>query len=326
VSAIEESPYLYWSSPLATSFGGAHCTAHSCKPPCMNVTACEAAVRENRYGFRYNETTDGELMAMLASANGCETKGGGDCGGLEAVVYHGWTVSRSFVEFIFPAGHSVHLRNPADRPIGYWTGLDSEGGQRYFVENAEALLDSPGEFFVKPNEAQDGGGELLYMPVAGETSDTVGAVLPVLQELIVVDGADNVSFEGVEISHSDWTCGGQLKNETCDDQSAEEQEGAAVRIRNAKGVRFSRVNITHVGLQALWFEQGVSDGSFSRGTISDMGTGAVRVGPWVARGSVAASARRHAAGNAPGGPHIPSVPRTAAAALCGLWLIPSQLH
>ncbi len=303
VSAIEEQPYLYWSSPLATSFGGAHCSAHSCAHPCINPTACDAAVRENRYGFRYNQSTDGDLMAMLASANDCETQGG-DCGGLEAVVYHGWTVSRSFVSFVFPAGHSVHLRNPSDRPIGFWTGLDSEGGQRYYLENAEALLDAPGEFFVKPNEQKDGGGELLYMPVPGETSETVGAILPVLQELIVVDGADHVSFERVEISHSDWSCGGQFKNETCDMQSAQEQEGAAVRIRNANGVHFQQVNITHVGLQALWFEQGVSDGSFTRGTIADLGTGAVRVGPWVARG-VAASIRRHAHGNAPGETHLP---------------------
>ena len=158
VTAVEEAPYLYWSSPLTNSFGGAHCTAHSCQPPCVNSTGCDAAVRENRYGFRYNQTADGELMAMLASADGCGAQGG-DCGahtcthththththtrahtharahaahtltlrlsagGLEAVVYHGWTVSRSFVASIFPAGHSVHLRNPADRPIGFWSGL-----------------------------------------------------------------------------------------------------------------------------------------------------------------------------------------------------------
>eukprot|EP01044_Picomonas_judraskeda_P029190 COSAG03_NODE_10004_length_679_cov_0.727586_1_plen_75_part_10 len=68
------------------------------------------------------------------------------------------------------------------------------------------------------------------MPVPGETRETVGAVLPVLQELIVVDGADDVSFEGVEISHSDWTCGGEFKNETCDAQSAQEQEGAPLSL------------------------------------------------------------------------------------------------
>ena len=94
------------------------------------------------------------------------------------------------------------------------------------LENAEALLDSPGEFYVRQSGSNDGGGTLLYMPVAGETPATVGAVLPRMQELLVVDGASNVSIEGIEISHSDWMCGGEFKNETCDKQSAEQQEGA----------------------------------------------------------------------------------------------------
>ncbi len=282
VSALNESPYMYWMRPLVTDYGGLHCSVHSCKLPCRDKAVCEAAARTNRYGFRYNYTTDGELMDLLSSHN-CSSAplpGEGYCAGLQAIVYHGWTVSRSFVSGIFTAGHSIHLRNPADRPIGFWTGLDSEGGQRYYLENAEALLDAPGEFFIKSSGIQDGGGTLMYIPVEGEAPATLNAVLPRMQELVVVDRASNLQFSALEFSHSDWSCGGPGKNQTCDDQSAQEQHQAAIRVRNARDVYFDRVNITHVGLQALWFEQGVTDASFSGGRIVDLGTGAIRVGPW----------------------------------------------
>ena len=219
MTAVAESPYMYWAQPLETDFGGAHCSAHACKPPCRNQSICDAAAKRNRHGFRYNESADGELMRLLSSGNCSHAPppGQGYCDGLEAIVYHGWTVSRSFVSGIFTAGHAVHLRNGADRPIGFWSGLDSEGGQRYYLENAEALLDSPGEFYIKPSGADDGGGTLLYAPVGGETPSTLGAVLPRMQELLVVDEASDVSFSSVEFSHSDWSCGGPGKNETCDD-------------------------------------------------------------------------------------------------------------
>jgi hypothetical protein len=49
---------------------------------------------------------------------------------MEAVVYHGWTASRHYVSAIHPTNtsHALLFTNPSDRPIGYWTGLESEGG------------------------------------------------------------------------------------------------------------------------------------------------------------------------------------------------------
>jgi len=67
----------------------------------------------------------------------------------------------------------------------------------------------------------------------------------------------------------------------------------------------AEVNITHAGLQGLWFEQGVRNASFSRGEISDLGTGAIRVGPWVPFQGIGHgdAARRHAPGNKPEAVH-----------------------
>ena len=289
MTQMSPSPYLFWSAPLEADYGGPHCSPHSCVGECHNQSACDKAAKDNRYGFRYNASTDSELLSKLASLN-CSTSvpwppdpehpSPQQCAGLEAIVYHGWTVSRHYISFIWPAGHAVHLRNPADRPIGFWSGMDSEGGQRYFLENSEALLDSPGEFFVRGSAARDGGGELLYMPLANESAATLGAVLPTLQELLVVDGASDVALQDVALAFTDWACGGPNKTESCDGQSAEWQRSAAVRVRHAENISFANVSLRHHGSQALWFEAGVRGATFERGEISDLGTGAVRVGSY----------------------------------------------
>ena len=102
--------------------------------------------------------------------------------------YHGWTTSRHYVSSVRVApSNALMFSNPSDRPIGFWTGRSSEGGQRYYVENAEILLDGAGEFFVRPT------GEVLYRPMPGEVSAdgkslTLTAWMPRVERLLSVSG------------------------------------------------------------------------------------------------------------------------------------------
>ena len=107
------------------------------------------------------QNPDALLGAALAELHGASPSSAGD---LEAVVYHGWTASRHHVASISGDDRrALEFTNPSERPIGFWTGLDSEGGQRFYVENSLALLDAPGEFYV------DGArGLVYYMPLPGE--------------------------------------------------------------------------------------------------------------------------------------------------------------
>jgi hypothetical protein len=138
---------LFCCAQHAITHVPSRCTAKGC-----NRSACEACATANKMGLRFNATVDGAFMSALATAGANATSG------LEAVVYHGWTTSRHYVSSVRPApSDALMFSNPSDRPIGFWTGRSSEGGQRYYVENAEMLLDGAGEFFVRQT------GEILYV-------------------------------------------------------------------------------------------------------------------------------------------------------------------
>lgn len=214
-------------------------------------------------------STDGPFFQSLADA------GSPAIDHLEAVVYHGWTTSRHFVSGLHPDAdeHSLLFSNPSDRPIGFWSGRSSEGGQRFYVENAEALLDSPGEFFIRDS------GKVLYKPLPGEVVGGALAVsgwVPRLQRALVIEGARNLNFKRVTMSFTDWDCGGPNHTLACDMQSTNFQDFAAIELADVESIGFDQVNCTHHGATALWVHSG-TDVRYSNGTMSDMGTGAVRV-------------------------------------------------
>jgi hypothetical protein len=218
---------MYWKStlcPMTRAHYPGCALPKSCTGKGCDVAACSACIQKNRFGFRYDDGSDGDVMqAVNASAASGE---------LQAVVYHGWTASRHHVANISSGpGHVVWLENGADRPIGYWTGLQSEGGQRYYLENSEALLDSPGEWYIKPSRMTGsnddgsggggggGGGELLYYPLPGEVASNIAATVPLLTNMISFENAVGLTVEDVEVDFSDWSCGGASRTAVCDAQS-----------------------------------------------------------------------------------------------------------
>jgi hypothetical protein len=83
----------------------------------------------------------------------------------------------------------------------YGSTRDSPSGGRFFLEDAHALLDAPGEFFVD-TAAQ----AVLYIPLPGETPAGVTAVMPNLIKLAAISGtaaapATDVLIEGVALQH-----------------------------------------------------------------------------------------------------------------------------
>eukprot|EP00038_Savillea_parva_P013237 m.7724 g.7724 ORF g.7724 m.7724 type:complete len:775 (+) comp2472_c0_seq1:60-2384(+) len=267
-TVLEQFPYMYWASPLyscklSPACGrGKSCTAKGC-----NTTQCQQCTQSNKMGLRYDATQDGDFFTNLArSPTAIST--------LETVVYHGWTTSRHFVTDVRPApSNAIMFQNPSDRPIGFWTGRSSEGGQRFFVENAEALLDSPGEFFVRAT------GEVLYYPLADEVQDgklTVTVWVPQLQQVLVADGVADVTLQNLGLAFSDWDCGGPNHTLPCDMQSTSFQDYAAVDLRNVNGIAFESVNISHHGANAVWVRSG-SNVNITQSSIYNLGTGAIRV-------------------------------------------------
>lgn len=199
---------------------------------------------------------------------------------------------------------------------------------------------SPGEWFIKPDIQHRGGGELLYLPMAGEAAGSIAATIPLLDNLLAFANVSGLTVENIDVEFSDWSCGGLDRTAVCDYQSASFQRDAAIRLVNASKsyttviqiitrsqnraknrdfrcvfkhpqvlgckprlestilhnavipcmlwvaclvfqatyVSFDSVAMRHHGQQALWVVDGCTNVSFTRGSISDLGTGAVRVG------------------------------------------------
>jgi len=92
---------------------------------------------------------------------------------------------------------TVKFAAPVRDPVGeYGTTLDSPAGGRFYFEDARALLDSPGEFFVDYATST-----VLYVPLPNEVPSSVSAVMPNLTTLVNIFGTAaepvaNVTIEG----------------------------------------------------------------------------------------------------------------------------------
>jgi hypothetical protein len=253
-ATVMERPYLYWAAPL-------------CDFRTNATSACESAAR---LGFVFNATDDLLFRHLTGNSSGTAAV-------LEAVVYHGWTASRHMAlpgeAAIDPRARTLRFTNPSDRPIGYWMGRSSEGGQRYYLENARELLDSPGEWFLDPSSRT-----LYYYPLPGETHQHGAAYLPLVDEILTISGASHVTIDGVGFRHADWTCGGEGGTASCDGQSVEWQDHAALHVTNASSINIENCDVSCVGPSAIWVDTGSADVSIERCGMHTLGTGAVRIG------------------------------------------------
>ena len=148
---------------------------------------------------------------------------------------------------------------------------------RYRLENFRAALDVPGEWFHDIKR-----GKLLYLPRLGETPETVSAVVPVIESLIVLRG--------------DWLKGELVKNLVVRDisfeyaaykpgigamepgQAALSAESAAILADGAENVVFENVRVSHCGAIGVWFRRGCKDMLLAHALVEDLGCGGVYIG------------------------------------------------
>lgn len=119
---------------------------------------------------------------------------------LEVVSSWGWKLMRCPVQSIAdfkmtmqqPCWHNAHLQQGQEIQNPTW------------LENARELLDTPGEWYL-----DKGAGELYYMPKAGQNLSTANVTVPLVQDLVDLNGTrsapvSNVSFRGITFANSTW--------------------------------------------------------------------------------------------------------------------------
>ena len=189
----------------------------------------------------------------------------GDNPGLEACIFHVWTMSRSLVTGYDPATRRVSLDI---RP--FKQGYDRLHHERWYrFDNVRTALGEPGDWYHDM-----AAGELIYVPRPGETPARCTAVAAWHRHAVRIDSSEDIVFRGIVFAYADY---GLQKGGNHIAQAAANQPGA-FHAEAARGVRLLECAVLHTGAYGAVFTRGSEDCAAERCEFADMGAGGVRIG------------------------------------------------
>lgn len=199
---------------------------------------------------------------------------------VEMVSLNFWIDSHMRLKAFDPATNRVTLDRHSDKRLTDDFALDKLGC--YYLENVFEALAEPGQWYLdRP------AGKLYYLPRPGECIDTIQAVAPILEQVLVLRGtADkpvaHLRFRGLEFSHTEFA---GAPERAAYGQSANAVP-AAVQALHATGCVFERCAFTHTGTYGVEFGDGCMDCALRRCTLTDLGAGGVKLWHGSRRGEV----------------------------------------
>jgi hypothetical protein len=196
---------------------------------------------------------------------------------IEFVIAGDWMANRCHPSSI--VGGTITIQNPC------WSNI--QWSQKWganlpdWIENAYELLDAPGEWYLDRS-----GGFVYYIPRSGEDMSTASVLAPVLENMIVGNGAHDISFENLTFSHSNW-----LQPDTAGLGYSPLQGGyhkvvggalermhAPIVFSASRNIIFSHNLFTHLGSRALVFEGGSQNIQVLANKFVDIAAGAIQFG------------------------------------------------
>jgi hypothetical protein len=242
-----------WSAPLPASLAGQGSFRElfiggqrrpRARHPNAGYLRIDQAFPDKRSGFTFRV---GELPSAW-------TAGG------ELVFLHDWSTSRIPVREVDHESRRLTVAFPIGNRADHYKIDHFEPHPRYFVENHRAFLDAPAEWLVAE-------GVVHYLPLPSERPESVEAVAPLAETLLVVSGDDaapirNVHLERLAFQHCAWP----LPAEGCAESQATafEPRGeklppqrrfvpAALRFERAEECSFTGGRLAHLGGSGLEF-------------------------------------------------------------------------
>ncbi len=193
---------------------------------------------------------------------------------IEFHVLHIWSASRMRAASIDP--EQKVLRFTKTRPYNtYWSDFKN---RRYWAENVKEAFGTPGEWYLdKPT------GTLSYMPLPGETPANAVVEVPVLPQLLILQGFDNqpltnTTVEGLVFRQSRWL----TPPEGNFTPQGEMNIPAAVEFVAARSVTIRRCAFLQLGGYAMAFGPGAHSNTVVDCIMHDLGAGGVKIGgPYV---------------------------------------------
>ena len=183
-------------------------------------------------------------------------------GDVEVIALLAWAEIRMPITQVDEAAHTATL-------AGNPRASNKEVDARYWIENAPDALDMAGEWYLDRKA-----GTVSYWPVAGENLAQDEAVAPVVQRLVQIDGASNVTFRGLDFRHADWSIGPQGYA----DAQAATEAASAIEAVAADHLTIENCRFSQLGGYAVWLGRGAQHGRIVHNRIFDMGAGGIKIG------------------------------------------------
>jgi hypothetical protein len=228
------------------------------------------------------------------SFRGDDFKPWADLAGVEVVFFHDWCTTRVHPKSLDPKERTVKLRGAVGPlPRKSWRGWGDmdhfEKHPRYFLENARAFLDAPGEWHLDAK-----GGVVSYLPRRGESIEKTEFVAPLSEKLMRVQGKDegpvrNLHFRGLVFEHCAWTpplefalpfsqAGHYEVRAAPTVGKGRQRIPAAVELRAAAGCSFRECRFGHLGGCGLELRRGAHRNVVSGCEFTDIAGNGVMIG------------------------------------------------
>ncbi len=152
----------------------------------------------------------------------------------------------------------------------------------YYFENSIELLDEPGEWCYSPKYHT-----IYYYPDIDENPNSIDAVVPKLQNLIVIRSSDsdnkieNIIFSGLEFSHTNWSRTSEKgffpkqSSTYCIEPDTRDVIPAAIMVEDAKNLKFERCKFSHLGSSGIHIKDNAESIYTENNTFSDLSGTAV---------------------------------------------------
>ncbi|RPK39507.1 right-handed parallel beta-helix repeat-containing protein [Streptomyces sp. NBC_01260] len=260
---------LFVDGRRATRARGGACAASTCDATATGMTGATATGIDH-----WQRPTDAEAVIRVRWRN-YHCRIAGVSGDTMTFVQPCWTNSAGGTDRTGPAWDSTTVDSTR------YSGVA-------FFENAPELLDQPGEFVWDSK-----GRAVTYLPRKGENMRRAQTVTPHTEQLLVIDGAHDVTVSGIGFAYAAYRQPGT------DEGYAGMQAGltltgatgpvdhagryytkpsAAVTVRGGRRVSIESSRFSHLGGAGAILEAGTKDSSLTRSAFTDLSSGAVYVG------------------------------------------------
>ncbi len=267
---------------------------------------------------RASNLNDGELDRIL-SVNSKEEHfwiptpnyNFGEINQLEFVIHQWWAIAILRVKALKQQGDStlitfhqpesrIEFEHPWPAPF-----IDEEknqnGNSAFYLVNHPSLLNASGEWFADYNT-----GKVYYWPREGENMSDAEIVVPVLENLVQIEGTpdfqvEHINFKNISFQHSTWlrpsyeghvplqagfSCidayklkvPGTTDKAALENQAWLERQPAGITASYANNLQFYACEVKHMAATGIDFVEGTQQNSVERCTIKDIGGTGIQIG------------------------------------------------